>query len=267
MPENNNLIKIKVWLDDTYAKYHHRTWLGSDPLQFVYRYNNPLDQEIAGLIAASLAYGNVTSIHRSIENVLGRIGPNLRQFIEFSDKRAISRAMRGFRHRWTDELAITELLDGVRQVVIRHGSLGLAFTNLDNGCGTILKTLSHWVRELQPAIKRKHLRFLLSDPERNSACKRLNLYLRWMIRKDEIDPGCWGGVSPSRLMIPLDVHVFRFATACGLTRRRAADGKTVDEITSFFRRISPTDPVRYDFSLTRPGIIDGWQPRIGVKLS
>lgn len=256
--------RIRDWLEQGYAKYHRTEWIGTDPIMYLHRYHVPVDQEIAGLIAASLAYGNVTAINASIAKVLAAMQPSPRQFLEATGEAEIRRAFRGFRHRWTDGAALAALLTGMQRVIREHGSLGMAFAAGDEGEDNIMIPLARWVRRLKQG-QQPESRGLLSDPERGSACKRLHLYMRWMVRKDVIDPGCWSGVEAGRLLIPLDTHVYRFARACGFTRRNAADGKTAAEITGKFRMICPGDPVKYDFSLTRPGIVDGWQPEQGMK--
>lgn len=252
--------EIRRGLDENFNKYHHPKWIGTDPIKFVHAFNEPRDQEIVGLIAASLAYGNVTAINASIQRVLIPMQQSPHSFLMESSDRALLKAYKGFRHRWTDERAVVALMAGMRQVIIEYGSLGEAFHDQDDGDPDITKPLAGWVRLLKSGQARQS-KDLLSDPERNSACKRLHLYLRWMVRKDGIDPGCWKGIiSPSRLLIPLDTHVYRLARTCRFTNRNSADRKTTEEITGAFRVISPEDPVKYDFSMTRPGIIDGWLP-------
>ena len=251
--------RIKIWLDQLYLQYHRREWIGTDPIKFVHQYSDPLDQELIGLIAASLAYGNVTSINVSIQRVLDRMELHPRAFLESASPGDIRKAFKGFRHRWTDDVAMADLLTDMQGMVKEHGSLGALFAALDKPGNDLMDTLGRWVARLQAGRKTRS-KELLSDPKRNSACKRLHLYLRWMVRKDEIDLGCWKGISPARLMIPLDTHVFGIATACGFTRRKVANGETVREITDSLRAICPEDPIRYDFALTRPGIIDGWKP-------
>ncbi len=243
-------------LDALHARYHRPEFIGTDPVAFVHRFCDPRDQEITGLIASSLAYGNVTSINRSIEQVLSRMQHRPRAFLAEHDLRAIGMVMKGFRHRWTSDQAITGLLGGMKCVIENFQSLGDAFYLVDQPEGDITGSLSRWVdllRGNRTPLKKE----LLAEPGRRSACKRLHLYLRWMIRRDVIDPGPWHGIHPSRLMMPLDTHIFAWARHAGITRRTSADARTVEEITAFMRRVDPQDPVRYDFSLTRPGIIDG----------
>jgi len=256
-----NVDEIRQGLDENFKRYHHPKWIGTDPIKFVHAFSEPRDQEIVGLIAASLAYGNVTTINASVQRVLHPMNQAPYSFLMDTQDPALFKIYKGFRHRWTGERAIIALIAGMRRVIKEHGSLGEAFILHDDGDPDITKPLARWVRLLKSGHERQS-KDLLSDPERNSACKRLHLYLRWMVRKDGIDLGCWRGVTPNRLLIPLDTHVYRFARACRFTDRKGADRKTTEEITGVFRVIAPDDPVKYDFSLTRPGIIDGWLPTV-----
>jgi len=247
------------WLDRQYRHYHRPEFIGTDPLAFVYRYNEDRDREVVGLIAASLAYGNVTSINNSISRILSLLGPSPAATLAGMSRLDVRSLLGGFRHRWTSAIAMADFLGDIQSVIGEYGGLGRAFSFFDKPDQPIAATLALWVDRLH-AGRNLHPKELLADPGRMSACKRLHLYLRWMVRSDAIDPGCWRGVNPARLMIPLDTHVFGFARAAGFTRRKVPDGRAVDEITEQFRRICPEDPVRYDFALTRPGIIEGWRP-------
>lgn len=257
--KSGEITAMHSWLDRLHETYHTRKHLGTDPIQFVHRYHLPADQEVAGLIAASLAYGNVASIHRSTAEVLNRMHLAPAEFLASTGETDIRRIMAGFRHRWTGEDELGDLLIGIKRVAAEHGSLGQLFLAVDEKGPDVMAGLTHWVDSLRRGLPQRR-KNLLSDPARSSACKRLHLYLRWMVRRDAIDVGCWKGVDPARLLIPLDTHIFGFARACGFTRRTVPDGRAVNEVTAVFRRICPEDPVRYDFSLTRPGIIDGWRP-------
>lgn len=256
--------RLKVWMEDVYARYHDPRFLNSDPLLFVHAYHDPCDQEIAGLIAASLAYGQVVTINKNIARALGGMKPSPHAYLLASKEKDIRDSLSGFRHRWTNEAVMADLLLGVRRVLLEHGSLGALFIKLDRPGAPLERTLAAWVVHVQKqnAMSSKPL---LADPSKSSACKRLHLYLRWMIRRDEIDPGCWVGLDPARLLIPLDTHMYQFARACGITQRMMADRKTVEEVTAFFRLVCPEDPVRYDFSLTRLGMIEGLHPDVRMK--
>jgi uncharacterized protein (TIGR02757 family) len=123
-------------------------------------------------------------------------------------------------------------------------------SGLRSGDPTVVPALSAFVGNVFP----EGCDFLIPTPDRGSACKRLNLFLRWMVRRDDVDPGGWDGVPPSKLVVPLDIHMHRIALTLGLTERKQADLRTAIEITEAFRKLSPSDPVRYDFVLTRFGI-------------
>lgn len=242
-----------------YRRYHRRELVHPDPLEFLYDYPDLADREIVGLIASSLAYGNVRQILRSVSSVLTTIGPPHR-FVMDSSKKSLIEAFRTFKHRFTTGEELATMLDGVKKVLKRHGSLGAAFTHgLDRDDETILPALSAFVRELSSVFVDRP-RSLLPSPDRGSACKRLNLFLRWMVRRDEIDPGGWDDVPRAKLIVPLDVHMHRISLHLGLTKRKQADLKAACEITSAFRALEPDDPVRYDFCLTRLGIRDDLDP-------
>jgi uncharacterized protein (TIGR02757 family) len=243
-------------LDALYEKYNRRELVDLDPLAFVLRYVDPDEQEIAGLVASALAYGRVAQIHRSVAAVLGAMGRSPRRFVLSTPPDAIRRRFRGFRHRFTAGHEVAELLAGARRMIAAHGSLQAGFRcGLANGDPTILPALGRFVAGLRAEARAAPGHFpLLPSPADGSACKRLNLYLRWMIRRDDVDPGPWVGIPPSLLVVPLDTHMHRIARGFGLTRRRQADLRTAVEVTSAFREMSPLDPVRYDFALTRMGM-------------
>ncbi len=148
------------------------------------------------------------------------------------------------------------MLIGVRRVVRRHGSLHRCFVaGLKDVHQTVIPALRRFVDELAFGENgREKCGSLVPLPARGSACKRLNLFLRWMVREDEVDPGGWDDVPTSKLIVPLDTHIHRTGLALGLTDRKCADMRCALEITKAFRRFAPYDPVRYDFAFTRLGI-------------
>lgn len=243
----------RAQLDELYARYNRREYVHPDPLEFLYAYPSLEDREIVGLIASSLAYGRVAHILRSVAEVLARVGPP-RAFVDGAGTRAIRAACAGFRHRWTSGDDVADLLLGVRGVVSRHGSLGACVAGGMRGASATPDTaVMRFATAL--AIRRpRGTRPLVPRPIRGSACKRLHLYLRWMVRRDDVDPGGWDAIRPSQLVVPVDTHMHRIARALGLTQRRQADGRTAAEITAAFATVAPDDPVRYDFALTRLGI-------------
>jgi len=243
---------MHVFLEDLYTHYNRPEHIAPDPLEVALRFTRREDLEVAGLLSSLLAYGGVRQIVASAGDAVGRLGPRPADFLRDADERELRAAMRGFRHRWTTGSDVTELLLGVRRMVAEHGSLENGFlAGLHEEDETVLPALAGWVAMLRRGRRGGEGRDLLSCPGKGSACKRLNLFLRWMVRSDGVDPGPWRRVPAAKLVIPLDLHMFRVGTWLGFTRRRAADLKTALEVTSGFRRIRPDDPVRYDFALTR----------------
>lgn len=237
---------LAVHLEDLYRRYNRPACIPPDPLQFVYRYQHPGDREIVGLIASSLAYGRVQQIALSVECVVRLLGPCPRDTLAGVSRKEWRRRLAGFKHRWTTGDEMADLLWGIGRIVRQGATLEAVFAE---GLGDIDSGLRALVRFLRVGPTS-----LLSEPAGGSACKRLHLYLRWMVRSDQVDPGVWSGVSPAILVVPLDVHMHRIGVRLGFTRRRTADRRTAQEITDAFRRIAPQDPVRYDFALTKLGM-------------
>lgn len=235
---------LKEQLEALYLRFNNRAFVSPDPLQFLYDYPDIRDREIVGLMAASLAYGNVKQILKSLSLVFEKMGPKPREFVLQSSFENLQKIFLGFKHRWHTGTDIAYALTGIKFVLKKYGSLEKCFVEGD---------LSHFVSELNCEVPQLRLNFFPS-PSRGSACKRLHLFLRWMVRKDAVDPGGWEEVPASSLLIPLDIHMHRMSLKLKLTRRKQGNHETVTEITRAFSHISPEDPVRYDFALTRFGI-------------
>ena len=181
-------------------------------------------------------------------------------YVKESSHRSLVRAFRSFKYRFTTGAELAALLSAIKAVLERHGSLEACFVQgLNHEHETVIPALTAFVGELSKGID-KRPRSLLPSPQAGSACKRLNLFLRWMVRHDDVDPGGWDRVPCSKLVVPLDVHLHRISMRLGLTRRKQADLAAALEITAAFRNIEPEDPVRYDFCLTRLGIRDDLDP-------
>jgi uncharacterized protein (TIGR02757 family) len=249
-----DLTAERAWLEGLHRRYHHRRHCGLDPITFLYDYPDPADREIAGLVAAALAYGNVKAMRPAIATVLDTLGAEPRRRLDGTPPRRLRERLSGFRYRFTTGAQMAGLLCAARAVCRGHGSLEACFAAHDGEDATVLGGLGGLVDELAGAAPCS-LSHLLPHPDGGSACKRLNLYLRWMVRRDAVDPGGWDAVDPRRLVMPLDTHVHRTALVRGWTRRRSADLRTALEITGVLAAVSPGDPLRYDFAVTRPGIL------------
>ena len=223
------------------------------PLEFLYDYEDQHDREIVGLIASSLAYGRVQQILKSVRSVLEPMKPSPSIFLNEASRTLLLSTYSEFKHRFTTGLEIASLLFGIKAVMERYGSLYNCFTAGLNDDVTVLPAVSLFVKELS-VEKDNRPNSLIPSPMKGSACKRLNLFLRWMVRNDSVDPGGWHSIPASKLIVPLDTHMHRISLSLNLTKRRQADMRAALEITDSFRTISPDDPVKYDFALTRLGM-------------
>lgn len=241
-------------LEFLYQKYNRREFVHPDPLEFLYQFDRIEDREIVGLIASSFAYGNVKQILASVRFILDKMGASPRSFVEDASPKVLERIFKGFKHRWHTEKDLAKLIYGLKKCLEQYGSMERLFVQgLRGEDDDISKALNYFVCEIKmraPGMKKN----LLPLPQSGSACKRLHMYLRWMVRQDAVDPGGWEGIPTSKLLVPLDTHMYRMCRRLKLTRRNQANSKTVDEVTKGFRKICPEDPVRYDFVLTRFGI-------------
>ena len=242
-------------LERLYLKYNDRRFIPSDPVEFVHRYDGLRDREIVALIASSLAFGNVKQIRASVGRALEILGSGPADRVAAASPSDLAHDFREFRHRWITGADIASLLAGARSAIEEYGSLEELFcAKLDPGDSDVVPAAGRFARTMLD-MSGGYRQCLLPSPETGSACKRLNLFLRWMVRSDAVDPGGWSAVSPAMLIVPLDTHIHRIAMRNGLTKRHAADLRTAREVTEAFGAISPDDPVKYDFALTRLGIL------------
>jgi uncharacterized protein (TIGR02757 family) len=255
----------KERLDELFTLYHHRSFVHPDPLEFLYGYPKLQDREIVALIASSLAYGRVAQILKSTASVLERMSKSPFSFLHKSSRKQLFSLFSDFKHRFTTGEELASMLWGVKHVLKEYGSLHDCFVStLNDEDDILLPALSRFMallRKNMPIVRNS----LLPLPEKGSACKRLNLFLRWMVRKDDVDPGGWSHVPASKLIIPLDTHMHKIGLMLHLTGRKQADIRTAIEITHAFRSIAPEDPVRYDFALTRLGIRGEIEPETFAK--
>jgi uncharacterized protein (TIGR02757 family) len=247
-----------------YGAFNHER-SAVDPVELVRPYLRPQDREVAGFIASALAFGNVRAVMQSVSNVLERMGPSPAEFTRrFSPRRARA-AFAAVVHRWIRGDDVVALIWVLRQMLERSGSIEAFFVEGDDPAaadvGAALEsfTTRALAMDLRPAYgevpARPGVAYFFTRPSHGSACKRLNLYLRWMVRRDAVDLGVWTTVGPSRLVVPLDTHVIRLGQCLGLTRYTSPGWRMASDITSRLREIDPDDPVRFDFSLCHVGMM------------
>jgi uncharacterized protein (TIGR02757 family) len=241
-------------LDKLYTEYNKPELIHPDPLEFLGSYDDVKDREIVGLIAATLAYGRVAQILKSVQLVVDGMKPSPYSFLKKSSERQIRDTFKGFKHRFSTDADLSNLLIGIKYAIEKFGSLNACFLNgYDDSNETIQPALASFVEALVEGGGDTNL---LSDPAKGSACKRLHLFLRWMVREDDVDPGGWSGIPRSKLIVPLDTHMHKIGLGLNMTKRRQGNLRTAVEITRAFAKICPDDPTKYDFTLTRFGIRD-----------
>ena len=257
-------------LERLYRSYAARR-LEFDPLRFPRRYARADDREIVAWVAAALAYGNARTILSSVSRILDVLGPAPAAFLKNVRPRELSVGLAGFRHRWTTGRDVAGLLWRTAQALGEHGSLRRLFLRgYEPSDPNVGPSLTRFVDALLAYDPRpvgssrderagSGVRYLLPRPADGSACKRLNMFLRWVVRRDDgLDLGLWPEVSPAGLVIPLDTHSARVARALGLTRRATTDWRAAEEVTRSLRRYDPNDPVRYDFALCHVSMSGDW---------
>jgi uncharacterized protein (TIGR02757 family) len=272
MPPNfyvKRMSDIRSALDELYFTRSIRH-LGNDPLSFCHRFQDPADQEIAAAIASSFAYGSIAIILRTLEAIFVELGSSPRRYIDNFDPQSGLLTFAGFKHRFNDSRDLCALLWAMRQMVEQSGSIQSCFLkgysksdpdisgSLTRFATAVLAMDYSDVFGTHDIPDDSYFPFFFPSPASGSACKRLCMFLRWMVRPaDGIDLGLWDGVSPSQLIIPVDTHICRISQYLGLTRRKVADWRMAREITAALRVYDPFDPVKYDFSLAHLGISGG----------
>ncbi len=247
---------IKNILENLYCIYNKREYVHPDPLEFLYNYDDIRDREIVGFIASSLAYGRVAQILKSVSSVLDKMGASPFLFLMDTKPSVIKNIFKSFKHRFADGNNLYAALTGLRCILMEYESLYDCFLKgLDKSDETLLGCMEFFTKIITSGCDGSP-GHIVPAVEKGSACKRLNLFLRWMVRKDDVDPGGWESIPSSMLIIPLDVHMHKIGRLLGFTNRKQSDIVTALEITSGFRKLMPDDPVKYDFTLTRFGIRD-----------
>ncbi len=254
---------LKSVLEKLYRRYNRRDFIKPDPLQFVYEYSDRRDMEVAAFLAAALAYGRVRQIQKSLSKLFAIMGDSPYRFVlHFNDARR--RAFQTFKHRFTTGEDIAELLGLLRRILHGYGSIEGFFCGfLERSDPNVIPALTRFcasLRELYACTYGRPVRpgvsYLLTSPEKGSPCKRLNLFLRWMVREDGVDAGLWRCVDKARLVVPLDVHMGRLCRILGLCPHKSPSMAAAIRVTESFLEIQPADPVKYDFALSRIGILE-----------
>lgn len=254
-----SLGKIKELLDEKSELYNRPSFIDKDPISIPHAFSVKQDVEIAGFFAAILAWGQRTTIIRKCRELLEMMDNDPYNFARSHSENDLKR-LTHFKHRTFNDTDTLYFLAFLKWFYSHHDSLEEAFV-VPDGDGTVEQALIHFHNlffslPLFPQRTKKHI----PTPLRKSACKRLNMYLRWMVRKDDrgVDFGLWQKISPASLICPCDLHVERVARKLKLITRRQTDWQTALELTTNLRKLDPSDPVKYDFALFGLGIVEGW---------
>jgi uncharacterized protein (TIGR02757 family) len=255
---------LKTTLDRFYEDFDFAGTILRDPIELPLSYSALRDKEIAGFIAAAFAYGNVKLFKPVEKMLLSRMGASPFDFIVDFDIKSQRKLFGGIKYRFNENDDIVALFFLLHEVLRKHGSIEAAFKRHyredDTDIGKALAGLIDDMITVDTSpvygsnIKPSGLLQFIPSPRKGSACKRMNLYLRWMIRDRDIDFGIWKGIPKNKLVIPLDTHISRISKCLGLTNRKSQDWKMAVEITEALMKLDPEDPLKYDFALCHQGI-------------
>ncbi len=255
-------MNLKQKLDYHYKAFD-KSQISPDPLQFLHLYKDERDIEAVGFISSVFAYGNVKQIINTLEKIFNAFGNSPHKFIFNFNGTTDASIMRGFKHRFYTERDIVNFFITLNSVYHEYGLLKNLFYNFyspeDENIKNALSGFSnHFVESVKNITGKKNvsqgIRFMFPLPERGSACKRMNLFLRWMIRKDDLDFGLWNKIPASKLIIPVDTHVARVCKSLNLTLRKNVNWQMAEEITNNLKKYDPHDPVKYDFAICHIGM-------------
>lgn len=283
---------IYDFLEHIVKKYNRRDYLDTDPVSIVHKIKGEKSRETAAFISSVFAFGNVKTIKASILKVLHPMGNSVYDFIKHYEKlqheslpyeiekeakiNVISRGLlnskksqrsklylfQGIGHRFIKGNDISCLVNTLHFVLKEYGSIENLFMQYFTKENNLRKSLEVFTKNIREIYSRNNsdfcertLRFMLPSPKNGSACKRMNLFLRWMVRKNEIDLGIWKGIKKNELIIPLDTHIARISKSLGFTKRKTLGWNMASEITENLKKFDPLDPLKYDFALTRIGML------------
>ncbi len=255
-PSKKKLISLKPYLDSLVQKIEVKDFIDNDPIQFMHAFEDKTDQELAGFFAAIMAWGRRDIVIAKVDDLLKRMSYRPTEFIQnFSESDVPD--LETFKHRTFKPIDIYWLVKILQSILKQFGDFekfwAECYQQAKQENRELIAVFHQRFFELHPETPqrtRKHI----SNPEKNSSVKRLYMYLRWCIRKSEVDLGIWDFMSPAELKIPLDVHVARQARKLGLLSRKQNDWKAVLELTEKLQALDPDDPAKYDFALFGLGI-------------
>lgn len=253
------LSELKTYLDGLVERFEQPSFIAEDPIAIPHGFDDPRDQAVIGLYAALLAWGRRQTVLNKMEALCERMGYAPFRFVRDFDPARDAAALEGFKHRTFQPIDAFWFTRNLSAALARHGSVENLFADhlppKADDVGPAIQGVSTTILSIAPETPER-LRKHLARPEAGSACKRLNMYLRWMVRPGPVDLDLWTRITPDQLLVPLDVHSGRQARALGLVERKSNDWKAAQRLTAACRRLCPDDPARYDFAFFSPGVHD-----------
>lgn len=247
--------RLAEFLNAKVEQYNRPAFIQDDPICIPHLFTRRQDIEIAGFFAAIFAWGNRTIIINKSRELMKLMNNSPYEFCLNADEQGLKK-LEGFKHRTFNTTDLLYFVEFFKYHYSGHDSLESAFTKWGNEVEDMLTGFYHYFFSLEyvPQRTRKHI----ASPEKNSTCKRLNMFLRWMVRKDDkgVDFGIWENISPSKLIAPIDLHVARVARRFNLLTRSATDWQSAIELTGNLKKLDKSDPVKYDFALFGLGVIE-----------
>jgi len=253
-----NPSELKSFLDEKVELYNNPNFIESDPIQIPHLFSIKEDIEIAGFLSATIAWGNRKMIIRNSHRMMDLLGNSPYDFIMSHNNDQLEK-LNDFVHRTFNGQDFASFIKGLQHIYTNHGGLESVFSRYHEN-DSIQKSISEFKKAFFEIDHQQRTQKHISDPLNNSAAKRINMYLRWMIRKDNkgVDLGIWKDISPSLLSCPLDVHSGNVARKLGLLKRTQNDAKALAELDTKLREMDKTDPVKYDFALFGLGVFEGF---------
>jgi uncharacterized protein (TIGR02757 family) len=250
--------ELKTFLDEKVALYNNPKFIESDPIQIPHLFKTKEDIEISGFLTATIAWGNRKSIINNSKKMMELLDHSPYEFVIHHNKTELD-SLKGFVHRTFNGDDFVQFIKSLKHIYANYNGLESVFKNYAESNSlqqSIHKLKQHFFEIPHLERTKKHV----SDPLKNSAAKRINMFLRWMVRQDNagVDFGIWKSLSPTQLSCPLDVHSGNVARQLGLLKRKQNDAKALAELDQSLRNLDPSDPVKYDFALFGLGVFEGF---------
>lgn len=251
--------ELKQFLEDKYLQYNTKDFIPPDPVSIPHRFTRKEDIEIAGFLTSAISWGQRTTILRNANSLMERMEEQPYEFIISASETDIN-SFQNFVHRTFNGEDCIYFLKSLRNIYVFHGGLEKVISQGMLKSGNMMDALAYFRSVFFDLPFEQHVLKHIPNTFRNASAKRLNMFLRWMVRKDSVgvDFGIWKSLNTDCLMCPLDVHTGNVARKIGLLERKQDDRKAVEELTNNLRKFDPADPVKYDFALFGLGIYEGF---------